>query len=315
MSSDPHSDPRSGSGAAGLGPDASPALRAAYPWTGHTLDVNGGRMHYIDEGPKDAPVMLCVHGNPTWSFYWRRLIQRFAGPFRVVVPDHIGCGLSDKPQGWPYRLDGHVDNLRLLIEALDLKDITLVVHDWGGAIGFGVATRLRARFRRFVVTNTAAFRSELIPFSIQTCKLPIYGPLAVRGFNGFARVATIRATAKALDPVAKEGLLLPYGSWRDRIATLRFVQDIPMSASHPSWEELTRVESGLGMLKDKPMLILWGEQDFCFTPAFREQWQKRFPAAEAHPWTDVGHYVMEDAPDRVIEAMEVWMRGKGEGQP
>jgi pimeloyl-ACP methyl ester carboxylesterase len=296
-----------------LGPRASAALRAAYPWTGKTIDVNGGRMHYLDEGPKDAPVMLCVHGNPTWSFYWRRLVQHFAGRFRVVVPDHIGCGLSDKPQGWPYRLEGHVDNLRLLVDTLNLNDITLVVHDWGGAIGFGVATRRAARFSRFVVTNTAAFRSSQIPFSIQTCKVPLYGPLAVRGFNGFARVATLRAPAKPLDPVAKEGLLLPYGSWADRIATLRFVQDIPMQPTHPSYDELTRVEAGLGQLKAQPMLLMWGEKDFCFTPAFREEWQRRFPAAQSHPWTDVGHYVMEDAPDRVIETMEGWLRAQAQG--
>ncbi len=299
------------SAAFALGPDASPALRAAYPWTGKTLDVNGGRMHYIDEGPRDAPVLLCVHGNPTWSFYWRRIIERFSDRFRVVVPDHIGCGLSDKPQGWPYRLEGHVDNLRHLITTLDLRDIRLVVHDWGGAIGMGAATRLRERFSAFVVTNTAAFRSQQIPFSIATCKLPLYGPVAVRGFNGFARVATFRAVAKPLDPVAQEGLLYPYGSWADRIATLRFVQDIPMSPTHPSYEELTRIENGLSQLKDKPMLLLWGEQDFCFSPTFREEWQRRFPAAEVHPWADVGHYVMEDAPDRVLEAMTVFMRARG----
>lgn len=299
------------SAAYALGPDASPALRAAYPYTGKTLDVNGGRMHYLDEGPRDAPVLLCVHGNPTWSFYWRRIIERFSDRFRVVVPDHIGCGLSDKPQGWPYRLEGHVDNLRHLVETLDLRDIRLVVHDWGGAIGMGVATKRRERFSAFVVTNTAAFRSQRIPFSIATCKLPLYGPLAVRGFNGFARVATLRAVAKPLDPVAQEGLLYPYGSWADRIATLRFVQDIPMSPTHPSYEELTRIENGLSQLKDKPMLLLWGEQDFCFSPEFREEWQRRFPAAEAHPWADVGHYVMEDAPDRVLEAMTVFMRDRG----
>ena len=299
------------SAAYALGPDASPALRAAYPYRGKTLDVNGGRMHYLDEGPREAPVLLCVHGNPTWSFYWRRIIERFSDRFRVVVPDHIGCGLSDKPQGWPYRLEGHVDNLRHLVETLDLRDIRLVVHDWGGAIGMGVATKRRERFSAFVVTNTAAFRSQRIPFSIATCKLPLYGPLAVRGFNGFARVATLRAVAKPLDPVAQEGLLYPYGNWADRIATLRFVQDIPMSPTHPSYEELTRIENGLSQLKDKPMLLLWGEQDFCFSPEFREEWQRRFPAAEAHPWADVGHYVMEDAPDRVLEAMTVFMRDRG----
>jgi len=278
-------------------------LRAAYPWTGHWLDVDGGRMHYLDEGPADAPVLLCVHGNPTWSFYWRQIVRHFAGPFRVVVPDHIGCGMSDKPQDWPYRLKGHVDNLERLVEHLDLQQVTLIVHDWGGAIGMGVATRQPGRFARFVVTNTAAFPSSRIPLSIATCRIPVYGPLAVRGFNGFARVATIRAAAKPLSTVARRGLLWPYGSWKDRIATLRFVQDIPMKPGHPSWDELVRIGAGLAGLRDRPMLILWGERDFCFTPHFRVQWQERFPEAQVHAWTDVGHYVMEDAPDRVVEAI------------
>ncbi len=285
-----------------------PAVAAAFPYPPHFLDVNGGRMAYIDEGPRDAPVMLCVHGNPTWSFYWRHLVEKFSANWRVVVPDHIGCGRSDKPQGWPYHLQGHIGNLQNLVRTLDLQNILLVVHDWGGAIGMGVAGRERARFQGFVVTNTAAFRSQQIPFSIATCKLPIYGPIAVRGFNGFARVATVRAPARPLSEVAKAGLLWPYGNWKDRIATLRFVEDIPMHAGHPSWAELSKVEAGLSGLTDKPMLLLWGEQDFCFTPAFREEWQRRFPKASTQAWTDVGHYVMEDAPDRVVEAMRFWMR-------
>ena len=282
-------------------------LQAAYPWTGKHLDVDGGRMHLLDEGPRDAPVMLCLHGNPTWSFYWRALVKRFAGPFRVVVPDHIGCGLSDKPAGWPYRLRGHVENVHRVMDALDLRDVTLVVHDWGGAIGMGVATWEPDRFKRFVVTNTGAWRSLRIPPSIATVKIPGFGALAVRGFNAFAGVATIRATAKGLDPVAKAGLLYPYGSWHDRIATLRFVQDIPLGAWHPSYPELGRIDDGLASLTGHPMLLLWGDDDFCFTPAFRAEWQRRFPAAEVHAWADVGHYVMEDAPDRVIAAMEPFL--------
>ena len=127
-------------------PSLPGGVRSAYPWTGQWLEVDGGRMHYLDEGPKDAPIMLCVHGNPTWSFYWRSLVEHFAGQYRVVVPDHIGCGLSDKPQDWDYRLAQHVGNLQQLVEHLDADDITLVVYDWGGAIGMGVATAQPERF-------------------------------------------------------------------------------------------------------------------------------------------------------------------------
>lgn len=277
-------------------------LKSVYPWEGHFLEVDGGRMHYLDVGPRDAPVLLCLHGNPTWSFYWRKVVARFSGQYRVVVPDHIGCGLSDKPQGWPYRLEGHVDNVRRLIEHLDLRRITFVLHDWGGAIGMGAATRLPERAIRFVVTNTAAFRSKAIPLSIASCRIPGFGALAVRGLNGFARVATFRAVEKRLSPEAKAGLLLPYGSWADRIATLRFVEDIPLSPEHPSYAELTRIEEGLSGLVDRPMILIWGERDFCFTPAFREEWQRRFPAARSVP-LDAGHYVLEDEPDAVLSAM------------
>ena len=288
-----------------------PALRAVYPWQGFDLAADGGRLHFLDEGPRDAPVLLCLHGNPTWSFYWRRIVAAFSDRYRVVVPDHIGCGLSDKPQAWPYRLRGHVDNVVRLIEALDLRDITLIVHDWGGAIGMGAATLKPERFGRFVVTNTAAWPSPRIPPSIATVKIPVFGALAVRGLNGFARAAVIRATATRLDPVAATGLLWPYQTWHDRIATLRFVQDIPMGAWHPSWTELSRIGQALPTLRDRPMLQLWGNTDFCFTPRFHAEWRERFPNAASHAWDDVGHYVMEDAPDRVLPLIQAFLPRAG----
>lgn len=279
-----------------------PEIAAAYPWRGHYLDVGGGRMHYLDEGPRDAPPLLALHGNPTWSFYWRKLVARFSDRYRVVVPDHLGCGLSDKPQDWTYRLSDHIANVRALVEHLDLRKITFVLHDWGGAIGMGLATARPDLAVRFVVTNTAAFRSKAIPPSIALCRVPGFGALAVRGLNGFARVATVRAVERTLPPEAKAGLLFPYDSWENRIATLRFVQDIPLSPSHPSYEALQRVEEGLERLRDRPMLLVWGDRDFCFTPAFREEWQRRFPEARVVP-LDAGHYVLEDEPDAVLSAI------------
>jgi haloalkane dehalogenase len=284
-----------------------PTLQSAYPWQGTFIDVDGGRMHVLDVGPRDAPVMLALHGNPTWSFYWRKLIARYSDRYRVIAPDHIGCGLSDKPQDWPYRLADHVANVQAVIRALGLSDITFVLHDWGGAIGMGVATHDPSLAKRFVVTNTAAWRSLAIPPSIATCKIPLFGALAVRGFNGFARVATVRATYKGLDQVAKQGLLHPYDSWANRIATLRFVEDIPLHPAHPSYAELARIDDGLAALKDHPMLVCWGDDDFCFTTDFRKEWERRFPDAEVHAWPDVGHYVMEDAPDRMLGAMDAFL--------
>ncbi len=282
----------------------SSQAKALYPWEGNTLQVDGGALHYLDEGPKDAPVMLAVHGNPTWSFYWRALVSRFSGEFRVVVPDHIGCGMSDKPQDWGYRLEQHISNLEKLVSHLDLQRVTLVVHDWGGAIGMGVAGRLSERFERLVVTNTAAFRSQQIPPSIASCRIPGFGPLAVRGFNGFAWAASWRTTVRPLAPAVKAGLLAPYDSWQNRIATLRFVEDIPLKPQHPSYDTLIGVEDGLEKLADLPMLICWGEQDWCFTPEFRKEWQRRFPKAEVEAWEDASHYLIEDVPERLLSRME-----------
>ena len=211
-----------------------PDAQALYPWTGHFLEVDGGRMHYLDEGPRDAPVIVAVHGNPTWSFYWRALIHGLADRYRLVVMDHIGCGFSDKPQSWPYRLAGHMGNLQFLVEHLGLDEITWAVHDWGGAIGLGVAGRMPERTKRLIITNTGAFRSLEIPPSIASCRIPGFGTLAVRGFNAFALAATVRTTVRPLDRAVKRGLVAPYDSWSNRVATHRFVEDIPLRPSHPS---------------------------------------------------------------------------------
>jgi cis-3-alkyl-4-acyloxetan-2-one decarboxylase len=276
---------------------------ASFPFEPRFFDVDPARglaMHYVDEGPRDAPPILFLHGNPTWSFLWRELVREFRGRFRCVAPDHVGCGLSDKPQDYEYRLERHVDNLERLVLSLGLERITLVVHDWGGAIGFGVATRRPELFERFVVMNTAAFTGGRAPLRIRACRTPLLGALAVRGFNAFARAALSMATERGLDEATRRGLLAPYRGWEERIATLRFVEDIPLAPSHPSWNELARIEHGLAGLEGKPTCIVWGERDWCFTPEFRREWQRRFPRATVHVAPEAGHWVMEDARDDVV---------------
>ncbi len=289
--------------------DVAPGWRSLYPFEPRWLQVGAHRLHYLDEGPRGAPPLLMLHGNPTWSFYWREAVRRFRGRFRVMAPDHLGCGLSDKPQDWSYRLADHVANVEQLVSELALDEITLVVHDWGAAIGMGFATRHPDRVARLVITNGAAFRSRRIPLRIAACRIPGFGPLAVRGLNGFARAALVIATAKGLPAPVAEGLLAPYGSWAERIAILRFVQDIPMRPSHPSWPTLVAIEEGLPRLAGKPTLILWGERDWCFTPAFREEWQRRLPGAFVSSFAEAGHYLLEDARDGVLAAMERFLPG------
>ncbi|MEX0725419.1 MAG: alpha/beta fold hydrolase [Planctomycetaceae bacterium] len=289
-----------------------PDWRSEYPFAGRHLTVRGVKMHYVDESPTSgtsAETLLMVHGNPTWSFAWRKLIAAFSPMCRVVAPDHIGCGLSEKPLDYPYRLAQHIDNLCELIETLDLRNITLVAHDWGGAIGMGAAARLNDRLSRIVLMNTAAFRSRRIPFRIAVCRWPIVGLIALQGFNLFSRCALWMAVEKPerFTPAAKAGYLAPYDSWNNRQAVLRFVQDIPLAAAHPSYDALLEVERGLEKFHETPMLFVWGEKDWCFTVEFLKEFQRRFPHAETVSLPDAGHYVFEDAPEAIVDALQKFM--------
>ena len=154
-------------------------FRDLYPFRSQYLTLSGWKYHYVDEGSGDPLVML--HGNPTWSFYYRALIAAFSPTHRVIAPDHVGCGLSDKPQAYSYTLAQHINNLEALLDALELERLTLFLHDWGGPIGMGYALRHPERVKRFVVFNTAAFPVSRIPLRINVCKLPGFGALAVRG--------------------------------------------------------------------------------------------------------------------------------------
>lgn len=285
-------------------------LGDAYPFESRWFRAPGGWLHYVDEGPTSpggsaAAPLLCVHGNPTWSFYFRSVVRGFRDTHRVLAVDHVGCGLSEKPQDWSYQLAGHVDNLEALVLELDLTNITLVLHDWGGAIGMGVATRHPERIGRILLGNTAAFFADRLPKRIAASRLPVLGPLLLRGFGAFSQAAVRMAVARPLDPVAKRGLLAPYRSWHDRIAQWRFVKDIPMQPGHPSWDELARIDAGLAALRDKPLGIAWGMQDWCFTPAYIDDWLERFPGAEVTRIDAASHYLLEDAP---LETLAVYRR-------
>jgi haloalkane dehalogenase len=276
-----------------------PLWKVEYPFESHYVDIRGQRYHYIDEGEGD--VLLFVHGNPTWSFAWRNLVKELSRDHRVIAVDHMGCGLSDKPQDTPYTLDTHIGNLKDFIETISLTQVTLLAHDWGGAIGMGVAGRVPKRFARFVLFNTAAFRSQRIPLRIAACRIPVLGPLAVRGLNLFARAALWMAVEKheRMTPAVRAGYLAPYDSWQNRVAVLRFVQDIPLRPSHPSYETLVGVEEELAQFRSSPMLFVWGERDWCFTAEFLREFQRRFPQAETLSLPDAGHYVFEDAHERI----------------
>jgi haloalkane dehalogenase len=280
------------------------AIREIYPFYSNYITFNYGkhRYHYLDEGPRTrGKAVVMLHGNPTWSFYFRNVVLALRDKYRCVVPDHMGCGLSDKPQDYSYTLKQHILNAEDLLNRLELDDVTLIVHDWGGAIGMGVAARNPQRVKKLVVMNTAAFTSSLIPMRLELCRLPIFGDIAIRGFNAFALGALRMAIAHRdrITPQIRAGYVAPYNNWQNRVALLRFVQDIPMHPSHPTWPVLKSIEDGLEQFKNRPMLLCWGLKDFVFTEAFLKEWEKRFPQAEALRFADAGHYVLEDAHERI----------------
>ncbi len=275
--------------------------RTLYPFESHFCEIDGHRLHYLDEG--SGPVVVMLHGNPTWSFYYRDLVLALRHTHRCIVPDHMGCGLSDKPQRYPYRLRNHIANLEWLLDReLGLEKAALVVHDWGGAIGMGYAARHPQRISRLVVLNTAAFLLPECPWRIRICQLPVFGSVAIRCLNAFAGAATRMAmgNGRKLTGAVRQGFLFPYDSYANRIANLRFVQDIPLRQNHPTWSTLEEIEESLPRLAEKAMLICWGEQDFCFTTAFLDEWTRRFPNARVHRFPEAGHYILEDACREVL---------------
>ncbi|MCK6484728.1 MAG: alpha/beta fold hydrolase [Phycisphaerae bacterium] len=291
--------------------------RELYPFDSRFYDLGGLRMHYIDEG-RGAPI-VCVHGNPTWSFFYRDVIRTLSDRRRVIAPDHIGCGLSDKPGDaeYDYCLRRRIDDLESLLDHLALNEnVTLVLHDWGGMIGMGVAVRRPQRIARLVILNTAAFRlpaGKPLPWRLRLIRDG--GPLAtlaVRGLNLFAWPATFMAAARPLPADVRAGYLAPYDSWASRIATLRFVQDIPIRPSDRSFDEMASVEARLTLLAGVPMLICWGLRDFVFDAHFLNEWRRRFPAAEVREFPDAGHYVIEDAGDRVLPVIRDFVIPAGE---
>jgi pimeloyl-ACP methyl ester carboxylesterase len=268
-------------------------LKELYPFEPKRFETGSGEMSYLDEGQGDEAVLM-VHGNPTWSFFYRNVVLALRGRVRCIVPDHLGCGLSDKPQDYDYTLGNHMANLGRLLDSLNLRKIHLIVHDWGGPIGLGACLPRQQKLGKVVILNTAAFADTVVPWRIRFCRIPVIGELAVRGFNGFAWPATWMAVTKPLPDPVKQGFLFPYDSWANRIATHRFVRDIPQGKGAPNDAALATIERALPMLAHHSVRIIWGGEDFCFNRHYFERWSHLLPQADARYLRGVGHYLLED---------------------
>jgi len=275
---------------------------------GRRLKVAGGHnLHVIDEGHGRPVVML--HGNPSWSFYYRNLLEELSGNHRVIVPDHIGMGRSDKPDDstYEYTLNQRVADLESTLDQLGVtSDITLVVHDWGGMIGSTFATRHPERVSRMVILNTAGFglpKEKMFPWPLWLSRNTPVSALFVRGLNGFVKgTAWIGTTRNKMSNDIKKAYLWPYDSWANRRSVHRFVQDIPLTPKDKTWPVLKQVEADLPKLAAKPMLIAFGLKDLVFDRHFLKGWTDRFPQAEVVRYEDASHYVLEDV------GQELWTK-------
>ncbi|WP_412462545.1 alpha/beta fold hydrolase [Halobacteriovorax sp. RT-2-6] len=277
--------------------------KTEYPYKSNFIEIENKKYHYLDEGNKDAEVIVMLHGNPTWSFYYRNIVNELKDTYRCIVPDHFGCGLSDKPQDYDYTLENHINNVLTLLDKLGVKKFKLLVHDWGGAIGMGVATSRPQDVTGVILLNTAAFRSLDIPKRIALCKLPVIGEPMVRAFNAFAWPATFMTTTKPLAKHIKEGYLHPYNNYANRIATARFVKDIPLSSKHPTYSKLSQIEDNLKNVTC-PKMFLWGAQDFCFNMDFLKRWKDFYPDSKYVVYQDAGHYVIEDEKENCLKEIK-----------
>jgi cis-3-alkyl-4-acyloxetan-2-one decarboxylase len=269
--------------------------------TGHRC----GRQHYIDIGTGDPVVM--IHGNPTWCYYYRNVVDALKSTHRCIVPDHVGCGYSDKPllNEYDYSLKSRIDDLEALLDHLNVQsNITLIVHDWGGMIGMGYAVRHPGRIKRIIAINTGCTSlppGKRLPWLLKVGRNSRLGAWLILKKNAFCRAAAKWCvTRRPLPPDVRAMYLKPYDTPANRIAVLKFVQTIPLAKGDAGWDIVKDVEANLHRFAQVPTLLLWGMKDFVFDKHFLAAWQKHFPHAETHTWPDCGHYLLEDAGGEAI---------------
>lgn len=295
-----------------------------YPFTPQRFEVRPGiAMSFLDEGPRDGEVIVMLHGNPSWSYYWRHLVLGLRDPasgkgYRCIVPDHVGMGLSDKPDDaagasptYDYTLQSRIDDLDALLKHLRIDgDVTLAVHDWGGMIGFGWALQNAARVKRLVILNTAAFplpRAKPMPWQLTFGRDWKLGALMIRGFNAFAAGAARQGVVRPMPADVRAAYLAPFDSWAHRIATLRFVQDIPLSPADRAWPLVEASGRRLHEYADRPCFIGWGLRDFVFDRHFLDGFTTALPGAQVRAFEDAGHYVLEDKHEVLVPAIRAFL--------
>ncbi len=282
-----------------------------YPFTPHYYSRHGIDIHYVDEGSGEPVVM--VHGDPTWSFLYRTFVPPLSQHHRCIVPDHMGMGKSSIPQERSlYRLEPHCANLEALLLHLNLYDITLILHDWGGPVGLGFATHHPERIKRLVLMNTWAFApwpGGAFPRLLEIIRSE-RGEAFVQRKNGYLEPALIGTTyhSEKLTNTVLEAYRAPFPTPESRLAMLCWSRDIPVQETDASYTEMKRIEDGLPQFNAKPVLLVWGMQDPVIPPSILHRWQQLYPHATTHEIEDASHFLQEDAPDRIIPMIETFLK-------
>ncbi len=283
-----------------------------WPYEPKWFQTRDGRMHYVDEGPGDGPPVVLVHGNPTWGYLYRNFIPPLVkAGYRVIVPDHLGFGRSDKPDVPElYRIPRHAERLEPLLESLDLHDATVVPQDWGGPIGLAWAGRHPNRVARLFILNTFAHRlveAYRPPLALRLFRTPGVGELLVKGLHVFVRRFLFGQGTRRherLTKTVRRAYLAPHRTWSSRTAVLVFPREIPVTPDGPLAPFLERVEAGLEQLRDRPVMLAWAMEDPVFTPDFIDTyWKRTFPDAEVLRLPGAGHYLQEDAHEEIVPAL------------
>ncbi len=287
----------------------NPSLRYALEGlNSHVRLVGGYRMHYLDEG--SGPVVVMVHGNPTWCFLFRHLVRALRDSFRLIVPDHIGCGLSERTPGHVFRAQDRVDHLDELLKQLGVSRFSLVMHDWGGSIGTALAQRRVADVDKLVYFNTTLGEIDELPRIIRLAASPFIGEILTKYTKTFLRLTTSIGAYHPLSAEAKRGYLAPYETVLSRQAIWDFVSDIPFFSAHPSFGQKLNLEDGLKQLAEKPVKVMWGLKDPCFHPGFLRKMRGYFPRADIDELPHASHLVLEDEPERVGTAVREFLTRK-----
>jgi haloalkane dehalogenase len=275
--------------------------QALYPFADRWADAGGARVHYVDEG--SGPPLLLLHGNPTWSFLYRDVIRGLSDSFRCIAPDHPGFGLSRAPAGYGFTPAEHARVLEQLVLQLDLRDVTMMVQDWGGPIGFWVATRHPDRFARFVIGNTWAWPKS--DFGTQMFSRFLGGPIGRRlilNRNLFVETLLPGGTRhRKLPDAVIDAYRGPFPDPASRVPTAVFPREILRSRP---W--LAQIESALPAVTDRPALIVWPTGDVAFRGPERRRWEQLFPNHRDITLEGARHYIQEDAPEEIVAAIRDW---------